>query len=155
MCTKLQNESAAFALQNPWFCDPKCSILQPKTMHFAPQSRFRETAISTVRKSGKNVTVFQNTDILAYNRHFENEKKRPPRIVRSGLLLISALYFSIFPSFHISIFAHPVEHLLHHRVAFVGPFHCFEGEAEHHGAPVVGAVAAIHYAGGQVVLAVT
>ena len=32
---KLQSESMHFALQNPWFCEPICSILQAKMQGFA------------------------------------------------------------------------------------------------------------------------
>ena len=53
---KLQSESMHFALQNPWFCEPICSILQAKMQHIALQGQFCRGAEKIVTKSNHKVT---------------------------------------------------------------------------------------------------
>ena len=52
------------------------------------------------------------------------------------------------------LFDEVVEHLLHHLVALSLALDALEGEAEDHGAPLVGFVATEHHANGKVVLRV-
>ena len=47
----LQSESMHFAVQNPAFCRPICSILQAKTMGFAQRGSFYGEARKTISKT--------------------------------------------------------------------------------------------------------